>query len=124
MKMYNHEIYNRAIALIQAFEGDESQKFPIKLSYAIKKNTSVLKSIAEGIEKSRMELIDKYAIINENGEKLIPAEKADEANAEYSDFMNMEEEVNVHTIKVSSLSDSIELTDAQMEAIMWMLEDE
>lgn len=124
MKMYNHEIYNRAIALIQAFEGDESQKLPIKLSYAIKKNTSVLKSIAEGIEKSRMELIDKYAIINENGEKLIPAEKADEANAEYSDFMNMEEEVNVHTIKVSSLSDSIELTDAQMEAIMWMLEDE
>lgn len=124
MKMYNHEIYNRAIALIQAFEGDESQKLPIKLSYAIKKNTSVLKSIAEGIEKSRMELIDKYAIINENGEKLIPAEKADEANAEYSDFMNMEEEVNVHTIKISSLSDSIELTDAQMEAIMWMLEDE
>lgn len=124
MKMYNHEIYNRAIALIQAFEGDESQKLPIKLSYAIKKNTSVLKSIAEDIEKSRMELIDKYAIINENGEKLIPAEKADEANAEYSDFMNMEEEVNVHTIKVSSLSDSIELTDAQMEAIMWMLEDE
>ena len=124
MKMYNHEIYNRAIALIQAFEGDESQKLPIKLSYAIKKNTSVLKSIAEGIEKSRMELIDKYAIINENGEKLIPAEKADEANVEYSDFMNMEEEVNVHTIKISSLSDSIELTDAQMEAIMGMLEDE
>lgn len=124
MKMYNHEIYNRTIALIGAFEGNESQKLPIKLSYAIKKNTATLKAIAEGIEKSRMELVEKYAITDEEGNKLIPAEKADEANAEYSDFMNMEEEVNVHTIKISSLSDSIELTDAQMEAIMWMLEDE
>lgn len=124
MKMYNHEIYNRALALIESFEGNTSQKLPIKLSYAIKKNTATLKTIAEGIEKSRMELVEKYAVTDENGQRMIPADKADEANAEYSDFMNMEEEVNVHTIKVDSLSDSIELTDAQMEAIMWMLEDE
>lgn len=124
MKMYNHEIYNRAIALLNAFGEDSTQKFPIKLSYSIKKNTKALQSIAEGIEKSRLELIDKYSVVNENDEKVIPADKVDEANAEFTELMNIEEEVAIHTIKIGSLSDSVELTDAQMEAIMFMIEDD
>lgn len=122
MKMKNFEIYGRAIALIEAFGDNGAQKFPIKLSYAIKKNTNTLRVLAEEIEKNREELVQKYSV-EVDGEFVISEDKVEEANAEFSDLMNIEEELNILTVKIDSLSDSVELTDAQMEAIMFMIED-
>ena len=37
--------------------------------------------------------------------------------------MNLEENIDIHTIDINSLADDIELTNAQMDAIMFMLKD-
>ena len=89
----------------------------------IKKNTSKFQSIAEQIEKSRVELIQKYGEETEDGGYKILPENEEKANQEFNDLMNLEENIDVHTIDINTLADDIELTNAQMDAIMFMLKD-
>ena len=124
MTFKNFEIYNIADALLGAFaSADSTQKLPIKLSYTIKKNTKKFQSIAEQIEKSRVELIQKYGEETEDGGYRFIPENEEKANQEFTELMNMEEDVTVFTIDINSLADDIELTNAQMDAIMFMLKD-
>ena len=124
MTFKNFEIYNIAEGLLRAFaEADSTQKLPIKLSYTIKKNTNKFQSIAEQIEKSRVELIQKYGKETEDGGYQVLPENEEAANKEFTELMNLEENIDVYTIDINTLSDDIELTNAQMDAIMFMLKD-
>lgn len=124
MTFKNFEIYNIAEGLLRAFaEADSTQKLPIKLSYTIKKNTSKFQSIAEQIEKSRIELIQKYGEETEDGGYRVLPENEEAANKEFTDLMNIEENIDIHTVDINTLADDIELTNAQMDAIMFMLKD-
>lgn len=124
MKFKNFEIYAIANGLLSAFgEAESTQKLPIKLSFTIKKNTAKFQSIAEQIEKSRVELIQKYGEQTEDGGFKIKSENEAEANKEFTELMNLEDNIDVHKININSLSDDIELTNAQMDAIMFMIED-
>lgn len=127
MTFKNFEIYNLADTLLRAFADEEgsSQKLPIKLSYTIKKNTNKLKAIAEDIEKSRVELIKKYGEATEDGQGfMVKPESEEKANVEFTELMALEEDIDIHMIDINSLSDDIELTNAQMDAIMFMIKDE
>lgn len=124
MTFKNFEIYGIAEGLLRAFaEADSTQKLPIKLSYTIKKNTSKFQAVAEQIEKSRVELIQKYGEETEDGGYKILPENEEKANQEFNDLMNLEDNIDVHTIDINTLADDIELTNAQMDAIMFMLKD-
>lgn len=124
MTFKNFEIYGIAENLLRAFaDADSTQKLPIKLSYTIKKNTNKFQSIAEQIEKSRVELIQKYGEETEDGGYKVIPENEEAANAEFNELMMLEENIDVHTIDINSLADNIELTNAQMDAIMFMLKD-
>lgn len=124
MTFKNFEIYNIAEGLLRAFaEADSTQKLPIKLSYTIKKNTNKFQAIAEQIEKSRIELIQKYGEETEDGGFRVLPENEEAANKEFTDLMNLEENIDIHTVDINTLADDIELTNAQMDAIMFMLKD-
>lgn len=125
MTFKNYEIYNIAEGLLRNFSNaDATQKLPIKLSFAIKKNTGKFQSAAEQIEKSRMELVQKYGEPNEDGQTYtIKAGNEEAANKEFTELMNLEDTINVMVVDINTLSDDIELTNAQMEAIMFMLKD-
>lgn len=124
MTFKNFEIYGIAEGLLSAFSGaDSTQKLPIKLSYTIKKNTAKFQSVAEQIEKSRVELIQKYGEETEDGGYRVLPENEEVANKEFNELMTLEENIDVHTIDINSLADDIELTNAQMDAIMFMLKD-
>lgn len=124
MTFKNFEIYNIAEGLLRAFaEADSTQKLPIKLSYTIKKNTNKFQTVAEQIEKSRIELIQKYGEETEDGGFRVLPENEEAANKEFTDLMNLEENIDIHTVNINTLADDIELTNAQMDAIMFMLKD-
>lgn len=125
MTFKNFEIYNIAEGLLRAFaEADSTQKLPIKLSFTIKKNTAKFQSAAEAIEKARVELIQKYGEETEDGQGyVVKPENEQKANEEFSELMNLEENIDVHYVDINSLADDIELTNAQMDAIMFMLKD-
>ena len=46
----------------------------------------------------------------------------DEVNKELVDLLTLEQEVQIYTINIDNLSDDLALTTAQMEAIMFMIE--
>ena len=124
MTFKNFEIYNIAEGLLRAFaEADSTQKLPIKLSYTIKKNTNKFQAVAEQIEKSRIELIQKYGEETEDGGYRVLPENEEAANKEFTELMNLEENIDIHTVDINTLADDLELTNAQMDAIMFMLKD-
>jgi hypothetical protein len=45
-----------------------------------------------------------------------------EVSKELNDLFNLEQDVNIYMINVDSLSDDYDMTTAQMEAIMFMIE--
>ena len=123
MKLTNKQIYDYAIALMEAFQ-DNTQKLPIKINFYLQKNKKILLELGQDIESSRMEVIREHGILDkETNQYIIPSEKIEIANKELGELLELEQEVNLYTINVDSLSDEYSLTTGQMEAIMFMIEE-
>lgn len=122
MKMTNNEIYTHARQLMEAFQ-DGDQKLPIKVNFYLQKNKNTLISLAQDIEQARLGVAQTYGVLDESGENYqIPNDKLEEASRELEDLFNLEQDVNICTIKADSLDDDLTLTMAQMEALMFMVE--
>lgn len=122
MKMLNSEIYSHANQLLEAFQ-DNSQKLPIKINFYLQKNKATLIEMAQEIEKTRMDIAYSYGELDtELNQFIIPPEKMIEASRELNDLFNLEQDVNIYMININSLSDDYDMTTAQMEAIMFMIE--
>lgn len=122
MKLTNNEIYSHANKLMEVFQ-DSTQKLPIKINFYLQKNKNTLVTLAQEIEKTRIEIARSYGELNsETQQFVVPPEKIPEASKELNDLFNLEQDVNIYMINIDSLSDDYEMTTAQMEAIMFMIE--
>lgn len=122
MKLTNAQIYTYATALATAFQ-DTTQKLPIKVNFYLQKNKTTLTSLAQDIENARLDLIRANGELNEEGTSYkIPKEKVEEVQKELNDLFALEQDVNIYTISIDSLSDDLTLTTGQMEAIMFMID--
>lgn len=122
MIMTNDEIYTHTRQLMEAFQ-DGEQRLPIKVNFYLQKNKNTLLALAQDIEKARIEIAQTYGTLDESGEQYqIPEEKLADASKELEDLFNLEQDVNIYTISIDSLSDDLTLTTAQMDAIMFMID--
>lgn len=123
MKLTNAEIYTYAMRLAETFT-DDTQRLPVKVNFYLQKNKSLLTSLAQDIETSRMEIVRNYGIPNEEneGQYIIPADKVTEAQKELSDLLALEQEVTIYKINIDSIPDDLALTTGQMDAIMFMID--
>lgn len=122
MKLTNSEIYSHATKLMEVFQ-DNSQKLPIKINFYLQKNKNTLITLAQEIEKTRIEIAQTYGELNEATQQyVVPPAKIPEASKELNDLFNLEQDVNIYMIDINSLSDDYDMTTAQMEAIMFMIE--
>ena len=122
MKLTNNEIYSHANKLMEVFQ-DKNQKLPIKINFYLQKNKNILASLAQEIEKTRIEIAQSYGELNETTQQyVVPPAKIPEASKELNDLFNLEQDVNIYMIDINSLSDDYDMTTAQMEAIMFMIE--
>lgn len=119
--MTNLEIYNIANKLLEAFS-DEEQKFPVKLNFFLQKNKKLLVTLAQEIEESRINIAKKYGQLNENGSFIIGPENTESAQGELNALFNIEQNVDIMKINYNELDPNMELTSAQMEALMFMIE--
>ena len=123
MKITNNKIYTYANQLIKAFQ-DGNQKLPVKINFYLQKNKNTLLKLAQEIEESRMEILQSHSSLNSSDESLIiPPEKISEVTKELNDLFNLEQDVNIYMININSLTDDYDMTTAQMEAIMFMIEE-
>ena len=122
MKMTNNEIYICTRQLMDAFR-DGEQKLPIKINFYLQKNKNTLLSLAQDIEKARLEIAQAYGVLDESNEHYqIPNEKLAEASKELEDLFNLSQDVNIHKININTIDDNLVLSAAQMEALMFMIE--
>lgn len=123
MKLTNNQIYIFANALIKEFNND-TQQLPIKANFYLVKNKNVLIGLAQEIDQSRNALLEKYGEISEDKTIYnIPKENSEIVYKEMEDLFQLTQEVDIYKISLKDLGDSA-LTISQMEALMFMIEEE
>ena len=117
--MKNAEIYTTAENLLTAFPQGEEGKFPVKSLFLLRKNIKAFTDLAQEIEKIRMEIIQKYGKPSEEDENkyIFEGDNVEKVNADLNELVECEQEVSFYTFKLDDLGD-VELTNAQMDAIM------
>ena len=120
MKLTNQQIYNYATNLASFnIEG----KLPVRINFFLQKNIQTIKQLAQEIEQARVEIAQQFGSLNQEGTSyMIPPDKMAAANKELNDLSALEQDVNIHIFKLDDF-DGIELTTAQLSAIMFMIEE-
>ena len=116
----NNTIY--AIATSQAF-ADFKSYIPAKANFAIQKNFATVAAAAQGIDEARLEVAKHYGTLDEeNSGYRILDENLSVASQEIADLFNTTQDLDIRMIKVEDLG-AAEFTPAQMQLIMFMIED-
>ena len=124
MKLTNEQIYNLTLYLFREFK-DNSLYLPIRINFYLQKNKNQLWFLTQDIESARLGIAKKYGKISkETNRYIIPEEKQDMAQKELNDLSKLEQEVQIYKIKLSDLSDDLKLTMGQMNALMFMIDEE
>lgn len=122
MKFNNNEIYQIANILAKVFDNLDIY-IPAKANFFIQKNIATFAAAAQEIEKSRLEIAQHYGELDEDGQQYkIPEEKIKEASKELNDLFSIEQDLDIKTFSIESLGNA-EFTPAQMQAMMFMIED-
>lgn len=120
--MTNLEIYNIANNLLEAFS-DNTQKLPVKVNFFLQKNKKTLLNLAQEIEEERINIAKNYGNLDpETGNYSVSAEHIEAAQQDLNNLFNIEQDVNIAKINYNDLDPNMELTTAQMEALMFMIE--
>lgn len=122
MKFSNNEIYQITNVLTKIFD-NLNIYIPAKANFFIQKNISTLAAASQEIEKSRIEIAKHYGVLDEEGRQYkIPEDKLEEASKELNDLFSIEQELDIKTFSIEALGNA-EFTPAQMQAMMFMIED-
>lgn len=125
--MKNKEIYQIATKLIEAFNQEDNKYYPPRFNYYLQKNIKIFYEFGVEFELEKNNILKQYGKINPDNQQEFILNKGNEeiANKELQDFLNSEQDINFYKIKYSVLEeDSISLTASQMQAILFMIEDD
>ena len=123
MTLTNNQIYNYVNSLIENFSKSDI-KFPVKVNFYLQKNQNILLTLAQEIEQERVNIAQEYGILNEETEQYeVPPEKIQEASQKLNDLFDLTQEVKLYKVKLEDFG-NIELTSGQMQALLFMIEDE
>ena len=121
MVIDNYTIYKIAkdLIVLQSMEN----YIPAKANFFMQKNIKTIMEAAKEIEKTKMEIAKHYGELDESQEQyFVPEEKIPEVNKEFEELCNIEQDLDIKTFSIDALGDT-EFTAAQMQAIMFMIED-
>lgn len=120
--MSNIDIYNTASILLEAFKDEMS--LPVKVNFYLQKNMNGIVEMAKEIDKTRMEIIEKYGELDEeSGNYTFKEDVIDTVNKELADLFSLEQDVKINQIELDWFG-SVELSSVQMAAIMYMIKEE
>ena len=120
--MTQNEIYQIALSFLNNFNNDDV-RMPAAIGYAIQKNKNTLMAFAQEIEQNRLNILNHYGEQTEENQYYIQPENIDIVNKEFQNLLAIEEEVKIYTIKIEEL-ENLMFTSAQINALMFMIEEE
>lgn len=122
MKLTNLNIYTITQQYADSFK-DDSHYYPAKINFYIQSNMKKMQQLSKKIDEIRAEVVQHYGIATEQFNQFsIPKEKIAIVNQELDDLLAIEQEVDITMIKLSDL-EGLEFTPAQMQALMFMIEE-
>ena len=119
----NGEIYNYANALAKEFNNSEL-KLPIRINFYLQKNMAELIGLAQDVDKERISIVEEFGTYNEKTQSYdIPKDKVIQAGNKLDELFSLTQEVKLYKVKLDDFND-IELTAAQMQALLFMIDEE
>lgn len=118
----NLEIYTTAQALIENITTD--MNLPVKVGFYIQKNMKKMTELAQEIEKSRMEIFDKYGEKDEeNNQYKFDKSVQEQVQKELNDLFDLTQDVKTNMLELDWFDD-IDLNANQIAAISYMITDD
>lgn len=118
----NLEIYTTAQALMDNITTD--MNLPVKVGFYIQKNMKKMTELAQEIEKSRMEIFDKYGEKDEeNNQYKFDKSVQEQVQKELNDLFDLTQDVKINMLELDWFDD-IDLTANQIAAISYMIADD
>lgn len=127
IKLKNYE----TISAINAIKELMDSKLPSKVSWNLSKNFRKLNETIEDFNSCEQKLVGQYAVKDSNGEiKLdelqqftIMPEFVSIFNKERNEFLNYEDTIDIHAIKLSDLT-NVEVSPTALYGLDFMIEDD
>ena len=120
--MTNNDIYNHANNLLGAFEDVANLSLPVKVHFYFQKNMDFVVKMAQDIEKSRTEILNKYGTLDQETQTYKFEEvDVEKVNQDMMDLFSLEQEVKIHVIPMEWIED-MELTAKQVNAFSFMFD--
>lgn len=123
MELTNSNIYNYVNNIVTNFINIETY-IPAKANFLIQRNITLLTEAAKEIEQARLHIIKHYGVL-ENTETLeysFSDINLKQAEQEMEDLLNIVQSIDLKTFTIEELGNA-EFTPAQMQAIMFMIEE-
>ena len=118
----NLEIYTTAQALMENITTDIN--LPVKVGFYIQKNMKKMTELAQEIEKSRMEIFDKYGEKDEeNNQYKFEKSVQEQVQKELNDLFDLTQDVKTNMLELDWFDD-IDLNANQIAAISYMITDD
>lgn len=118
----NLEIYTTAQALMENITTDIN--LPVKVGFYIQKNMKKMIELAQEIEKSRMEIFDKYGEKDEeNNQYKFDKSVQEQVQKELNDLFDLTQDVKTNMLELDWFDD-IDLNANQITAISYMITDD
>lgn len=123
IQLSNRTIYIVAQLLNKQFLDDSTALvLPVTVNFPLQKNIKVLTDAAEIIEKARLDIGKKYGTVIADGYDIAP-DKREQAQQELNDLFKIDQVLDIQKIPLSALS-NVALTTQQMQALLFMIEDD
>ena len=118
----NLEIYTTAQALMENITTDIN--LPVKVGFYIQKNMKKMTKLAQEIEKSRIEIFDKYGEKDEeNNQYKFDKSVQEQVQKELNDLFDLTQDVKTNMLELDWFDD-IDLNANQIAAISYMITDD
>ena len=118
----NLEIYTTAQALMESITTDIN--LPVKVGFYIQKNMKKMTELAQEIEKSRMDIFDKYGEKDEeNNQSKFDKSVQEQVQKELNDLFDLTQDVKTNMLELDWFDD-IDLNANQIAAISYMIKDD
>ena len=118
----NLEIYTTAQALMENITTDIN--LPVKVGFYIQKNMKKMTELAQEIEKSRMEIFDKYGEKDEeNNQYKFDKSVQEQVQKELNDLFDLTQDVKTNMLELDWFDD-IDLNANQIATISYMIADD
>lgn len=117
----NLEIYTTAQALMENITTD--MNLPVKVGFYIQKNMKKMTELAQEIEKSRIEIFEKYGEKDEeNNQYKFDKSVQEQVQKELNDLFDLTQDVKTNMLELDWFDD-IDLNANQIAAISYMIAD-